>query len=70
MYGNVALVKNTTDIRSAGAENTPFLLNVLYVWTKEPAGWQLVARQPIRLADPNAAAKGKKGATADAPKKN
>src|SRR3954470_5342452 len=25
VFGNVALVKNTTDIRSAGAENTPFL---------------------------------------------
>lgn len=54
VFGNTALIKNTTDIRPAAALGTPFLLDVLYIWVKGSDGWQLVARQPIRLADPNA----------------
>lgn len=60
VHGNVAMVKNVTDIRSKGAENTPNRLNTLYVWVKGSEGWQLLARQPIKLAAPNAAAGGKK----------
>ncbi len=60
LHGNVAVIKNVTDIRSKGAENTPNRLNTLYVWVKGAEGWQLLARQPIKLAPP-AAAGAKKG---------
>jgi ketosteroid isomerase-like protein len=60
IHGNVALVKNVTDMRSSGTKNIPNRLNVLYVWVKGAEGWQLIARHPIKLPVP--------GATGTAPK--
>ena len=54
IHGNVALVKNVTDMRAAATRNTPNRLNILYVWVKGPAGWQMIARHPIRLPVPGA----------------
>ena len=54
IHGNVALVKNVTDMRSAAARDTPNRLNVLYVWVKGPDGWQMIARHPIKLPVPGA----------------
>ena len=68
VQGNVALVQNTTDIRGPGA-TTPTLLNALYVWVKGSEGWQLLARQPIRLQDPNAKGKAAPAAKGDAKQK-
>ena len=56
IHGNVALVKNVTDMRAAATRDTPNRLNILYVWVKGPAGWQMIARHPIRLPVPGAAA--------------
>jgi ketosteroid isomerase-like protein len=56
IHGNVALVKNVTDMRPAAAKDTPNRLNVLYVWVKGPEGWQMIARQPIKLPIPGDAA--------------
>ena len=56
IHGNVALVKNVTDMRSAAAKDTPNRLNVLYVWVKGPDGWQMIARHPIKLPLPGAPA--------------
>jgi ketosteroid isomerase-like protein len=52
IHGNVALVKNVTDMRSAAAKDTPNRLNVLYVWVKGSDGWQMIARHPIKLPIP------------------
>jgi len=56
IHGNVALVKNVTDMRNAAAKDTPNRLNVLYVWVKGSEGWQMIARHPIRLPVPGAEA--------------
>ena len=56
MHGNVALVKNVTDMRTAATKDTPNRLNVLYVWVKGADGWQMIARQPIKLPIPGAPA--------------
>jgi len=56
IHGNVALVKNVTDMRSAATKDTPNRLNVLYVWVKGPDGWQMIARHPIKLPVPGEAA--------------
>jgi ketosteroid isomerase-like protein len=60
IHGNVALVKNVTDMRTAAAKDTPNRLNVLYVWVKGPDGWQMIARQPIKLPNPGDPAPKKK----------
>jgi ketosteroid isomerase-like protein len=51
VYGNTALVKGKVDFRNnnAGQASTANL-DVLHVLIKGSAGWQLVARQAIRLA--------------------
>lgn len=54
IHGDVALVKNVTDMRAAASKDTPNRLNVLYVWVKSPIGWQMIARHPIRLPLPGA----------------
>ena len=54
IHGNVALVKNVTDMRAAATKDTPNRLNILYVWVKGPAGWQMIARHPIKLPVPGA----------------
>ena len=56
IHGNVALVKNVTDMRTVATKDTPNRLNVLYVWVKGPEGWQMIARQPIKLPVPGAPA--------------
>jgi ketosteroid isomerase-like protein len=50
VFGDTALVKGIVDFRNsvAGAVSTAHL-DVLHVWLKGPQGWQLVARQAIRL---------------------
>jgi ketosteroid isomerase-like protein len=60
IHGNVALVKNVTDMRTAAAKDTPNRLNVLYVWVKGPDGWQMIARHPIKLPIPGETAPAKK----------
>lgn len=55
IHGDVALVKNVTDMRAAASKDTPNRLNVLYVWVKGAAGWQMIARHPIRLPVPGTA---------------
>ena len=52
--GNTVVVKNVSDIRESDAAATPTHLNTLYVWLKGPRGWQLIARQPVTIANPNA----------------
>ena len=51
IYGNTALVKGKVDFRNnnTGQVSTANL-DVLHVWIKGNAGWQMVARQAIRLA--------------------
>jgi ketosteroid isomerase-like protein len=50
IYGNTALVKGKVDIRNNAAGNsTTAHLDILHVWIKGPQGWQMVARQAIRL---------------------
>jgi ketosteroid isomerase-like protein len=50
IYGNTALVKGNVDIRNnTGGKSTVAHLNILHVWLKGPDGWQMVARQAIRL---------------------
>jgi len=58
VYGNVALVNTVTDIRGRGSENTPFLINSLYVWVKGTQGWQLLARHVIRMPRGNGTSSG------------
>lgn len=48
-YGNTAVVRADTNVKLLGAEPRSLKLNILYVWAKNPAGWQLVARQATRL---------------------
>jgi len=49
-YGNTAVVwaKLTLRTTSAGTTTT-MVLGTLYVWVKNSPGWQLVARQAVRL---------------------
>jgi len=46
IYGNTAIVKGKMDMTSTGA---PTKLDVLMVWLKTGQGWQLVARQAVKL---------------------
>jgi ketosteroid isomerase-like protein len=47
VYGNTATVKGKFDITNG--EGTLSHLDVLMVWLKSPQGWQLVARQAVKL---------------------
>jgi ketosteroid isomerase-like protein len=50
VYGNTALVKGKVDFRNnAGGQVSTAHLDVLHVWIKGATGWQLVARQALRL---------------------
>ena len=50
VYGKTALVKTkVTLIGSTDGKPTTTALNVLFVWVKSSSGWQMVARQAIRL---------------------
>ena len=50
VYGNTALVKcKVTLIASTDGKQATTNLNILHVWVKNPAGWQMAARQAIRL---------------------
>ena len=50
VYGNTALVKcKVTLIASTDGKQATTNLNILHVWVKNSSGWQLVARQAIRL---------------------
>ncbi len=47
IYGNTAIVKSTADFtNNAGAVSH---LDILMVWLKTPAGWELVARHATKL---------------------
>ena len=50
VFGDTALVKGTVDFRNSvsGTVSTAHL-DVLHVWLKGSQGWQLVARQALRL---------------------
>ncbi len=50
--GQTAIVRGNMDVGSKAADGSPTLLhlNVLYVWTRTPQGWQLVARQATKIA--------------------
>ena len=47
VYGNTATVKGKFDITNGAGALTH--LDVLMVWLKSPQGWQLVARQAVKL---------------------
>jgi ketosteroid isomerase-like protein len=47
VYGNTATVKGKFDITNGAGALTH--LDVLMVWVKSPQGWQLVARQAVKL---------------------
>lgn len=50
VYGKTALVKSkVTLIGSTDGKQTTTSLNVLFAWVKNSSGWQMVARQAIRL---------------------
>lgn len=50
IFGDTALVKGIVDFRnSVGGTVSTAHLDVLHVWLKGPQGWQLVARQALRL---------------------
>jgi len=50
VHGSTALVKAKTILQmNSGGTKSTIHLDVLYVWMKNPSGWQLVARQAIRL---------------------
>jgi ketosteroid isomerase-like protein len=50
VYGNTALVKGKVDIKNnMDGKSTTANLDILHVWLKGPQGWQLVARQAVRL---------------------
>jgi ketosteroid isomerase-like protein len=50
VYGNTALVKGKVDIKNnVDGKSTIANLDILHVWLKGPQGWQLVARQAVRL---------------------
>jgi ketosteroid isomerase-like protein len=50
VYGNTALVKGKVDIKNnVDGKSTTANLDILHVWLKGPQGWQLVARQAVRL---------------------
>ena len=50
VYGKTALVKGKVSITaSTDGKQTVSNLNILHVWVKNSAGWQLTARQAIRL---------------------
>ena len=52
VYGNTALVKAKVIMRinnDGGTATTTLSLDVLHVWIKMPAGWQMAARHATRL---------------------
>ena len=50
VYGKTALVKGKVTLTaSTDGKQTNTSLNILHVWVKNSSGWQLVARQAIRL---------------------
>ena len=50
VHGNTALYQAKIMIKNnAGGTVTPVTLNILHVWIKGPGGWQLAARQAVRL---------------------
>jgi hypothetical protein len=50
VYGNTALVKGKVDITNkTDGKATTANLDILHVWLKGSQGWQLVARQAVRL---------------------
>jgi hypothetical protein len=50
IFGDTALVKGIVDFRNnVGGTVSTAHLDVLHVWLKGPQGWQMVARQALRL---------------------
>ena len=50
VYGKTALVKGkVTLVAATDGKQTTTNLNILHVWVKNSGGWQLTARQAIRL---------------------
>ena len=49
-YGNTAVVWAKLTLRTTSdGTTTTMILGTLHVWVKNPPGWQLVARQAVRL---------------------
>jgi ketosteroid isomerase-like protein len=57
VYGSTAIVKGLFDITNGN--NALSHLDVLMVWLRSPQGWQLVARQAVRLPEAAPAAPAK-----------
>jgi ketosteroid isomerase-like protein len=53
VYGSTALIKGFFDITNGN--NVLSHLDVLMVWLRSPQGWQLVARQAVKLPEPASA---------------
>ena len=51
VYGNVAVATGDVDIRGGNGQ-TPFLVKMIHVWTKEDGRWQLLSRQATRVTPP------------------
>lgn len=49
IYGNMALVRGRVDLWHS--KTNIVHMNVLHVWTKGAAGWQMVSRQATKLAE-------------------
>ncbi len=53
VHGNAAMLQAKILIKNnAAGVVTPVSLNILHVWIKGSGGWQLAARQAIRLSPP------------------
>jgi ketosteroid isomerase-like protein len=65
VYGNVAVATGVVDIRG-GDGQTPFLVKMIHVWSKENGRWQLLSRQATRVTPPGGA--GSRGAGRGQPK--
>lgn len=52
IFGETAVIRGNMDVGSRAADGSPTLLHlsVLYVWTRTPQGWQMVARQATKIA--------------------
>jgi ketosteroid isomerase-like protein len=53
VYGATALIRANVEMRnSTDGKATVYHTNVLHVWLKGPAGWQMVSRQATQLSPP------------------
>jgi ketosteroid isomerase-like protein len=48
-FGNTAIVRGEAVLLNTATSPDPLKLSILQVWVKNPAGWQMVARQSTKL---------------------